>query len=168
LNPPLPSPGSYLLWIDRATGTAGQNDFYGINAFGGFDDDPPEKETTAGQNDTIALADASEEELVLLGSPPTARFIAYLPAGDVDYVGFEVLGPVTIEAFCGAESSGSGLRALSAEVRDATDTVVVGGTEPAILDANLPAAGRYYFRLAAGAQDPDVTGNWVRCTIRLP
>jgi len=33
-------------------------------------------------------------------------------------------------------------------------------------DAALTAAGTYYVRLSKAGQDPEVTGDWVRCGIR--
>jgi len=170
LNPPLPSPATYLLWVEKDTAAPSTNDFYEVNAFGGFDDDAFERETLAlpGTNDTIELADANDE-VVPLGTSAT-YFITYLPAGDVDYVAFDATSALAIEAYCVANSSGSGLIGMTAQIRDSSDTILSTATEPGLdfLDTTLPAAGRYYFRLSAAEQDPEVSGNWVRCNISIP
>jgi hypothetical protein len=170
LTPPLPSPASYLLWVEKGATAPAANDFYEVSCFGGVDDNPEELEppATTGANDTIALADAAGEDVELTADG--AFFITYLPAGDVDYIGFDASSGLAIEAFCVAADFGSGLLGMTGEIRDSSDTTLSSATEPSavVLDTTLPGAGRYYFRLSAAGQDPEVTGNWVRCRLRVP
>lgn len=170
LEPPLEGPGTYLLWIEKAPALDGSNDFYGAFVLTGFPDDVVEKETASGENDTIALADASDETVTLSGSPPSVFFRSHLPAGDVDYIGFQVGSAVTVQVTCLAEQLGSGLRGLRVDLRDADDAVLASLTEDGggALSAALPAAGRYYLRLSATGQDPEVVGDWLRCIVEIP
>jgi hypothetical protein len=165
LNAPLPR-GSYLLWVEHPGTVGGDNDFYAMKVFRSRTDNTPE--AMEGTNDTLAGAEMLSQST----DPVRAAFIlADLPDGDVDYFSFEVLDGEVVTAACGANTSGSGVRDLSMEIRDASDTMLVSATEAPpsnafISDAMITAAGTYYLRLAKGSQDPEVTGTWVRCAVR--
>lgn len=163
--------GSYLLWVDRSTGPAGANDFYVVAVTRAPIDNP--RESAGAANDTLAGADPLE--LAPVHDMRQAAILSFLPERDVDYFSFTV--PETCEIAdigCSAAWDGSGLRGLRAELRDASDALITGRSEDAMLPEQLRldpvpfrdlAAGIYYLRLSAADQDPWIVGNWVRCMV---
>jgi hypothetical protein len=168
-SPTLPA-GSYLLWVDAGGGTAGANDHYVLKALLG-QENPLENETMPNSNDTSATATA----LTLADDMGVARgfILATLPASDVDFFSFDVPAGRQIGVFCGAQSSGSGLRGLQVQLLGTDGTTVLGmGTETATQGAAITrvtptAPGTHYVRLTASAQDAEVAGDWVRCGVAL-
>lgn len=160
--PHVPTPGTYLLFIDNfGSWRTGPNDFYGIWASLGSDY-PQEKEiaSTQGSNDSRELAQASDDTFSL-----STGVVSYLPPGDVDYLGFDMTESGTVHAYCGAHGEGSGVLGLHVEVRDNADAVLAEADESIgpIRDLALPGPGRYWVRLSATGQDPEIVGNYVRC-----
>jgi hypothetical protein len=168
-------PGDYLLWVEHPGGTAGANDFYVLKTFRAMDNPPIELDDTG--NDTLAGAEVlpmtADGDLVTgfllthLGSPTDVDYFSF-DVADGDIGTGEVAGVV-----CGSMSSGSGVMGLSVEVRNAADMVLSSATESVpdaalIEDARLPApSGTFYVRIAKTGQDAEVTGDWVRCAVRL-
>jgi hypothetical protein len=156
--------------LDAGGGTAGANDHYVLKALLG-EENPLEAETMAGANDTSATAEAltvTDNMGVLRG-----YILATLSPMDVDFFSFDVPAGREINVFCGAQSSGSGVRGLQLQLLGSDGTTVVGmGTETAtegaaIEDVAPMAAGTHYVRLSATSQDAMVAGNFVRCGVAL-
>lgn len=161
LAPPLLGPADYLLWIAGEDRDGGDNDFYDLS-IGPLGERVFEREAlgTTGANDSIALADASDD--VLPPAPDSVFVIATLPPGDVDYLAIDVTGTgVRLNCKIG---DGSGVRALVAELRDSSDASLGAATT---LVPFTVAPGRYYLHLTATAHDPDLAGHHVQCSYLL-
>jgi hypothetical protein len=169
IAPPLPA-GSYLLWVDRPTGTVGADDFY-VSKVGRGTENPLEAaETTNGVVTTpevITLTDTA--------ATGTRRgfILATIGTGDTDYYAVDVLAGEQVAGVCGAETSGSGVRGLTLTLLDSTGaTTLATATENttdngAIIAATtVTAPGRYLFRVTKTGQDATVTGTWARCGFR--
>lgn len=169
LSPTLTA-GDYLLWVDAGGGTAGANDHYVLKAILS-EDNPLEAETMPGMNDSPMTA----ERLALMeqGGVQRGFILARLDATDVDVFSFEVAAGRRISAFCGAQSSGSGVRGLTTRLLGPDGMMVLGmGSETAtrgaaITDVSATSMGTYYLRLAASGRDPMVAGDFVRCGVRV-
>jgi hypothetical protein len=165
LSPSLEA-GDYFLWVEHG-GTAGANDFYVFKNFLGTENDP---ETGEAMNDT--LAGAQELSQTDIEGVNTAFILAHLISDtDVDYFSFEVADGEQVSAVCGSASSGSGVQGLSLQLRDDTDAIVDMVTEMVpntafIEESDIMGAGTYYMRLSKTGQDPEVTGDFVRCAVR--
>ncbi len=164
MMPPLEGGTTYLLFVDAGGGTAGSNDHYVFKAFAGTEN-PSENEVTPNSNDTIADATA------LTMAEGRGFILATLPPSDVDVFSFSVPAGQQVSVYCGAQSSGSGLRGLSAKLVSADDTELASAspetpTDGASIRAFRPtAAGTYYLRLTAASQDAVVVGDYVRCGV---
>ena len=165
LQPSLPA-GSYLLWVDAAGRTGGANDFYAL-ALIQHDDNPPE--TMEAQND-----DPSTPETISIASDTGDGYVlAHLPDGDTDYYAFDVADGQVVSISCGSRTRGSGVIDLQGTLLDPTGpTTIVSATETdtdplRITDQAVPAAGTYLLELTRGSQDPEVSGDYVRCGIHL-
>jgi hypothetical protein len=119
-------------------------------------------------------AKSGAEPLVFEGSGRLRAFtLSRLPPGDVDYYALDVEEGAVAYATCEGESAGSGVRELRAELRDATDAVLLSATETAT--ANLRTdlftfakAGTYYLRLSSGTSEAEqAVEPWVRCSITM-
>lgn len=170
MSPTLVPGTSYLLFVDAGGGTAGSNDHYVLKAVLGTEN-PLENEATAGSNDTPATATALTLETADM---ITRGFIISSLASptDVDVFSFAVPAGQQINAFCGSQSAGSGVRMLQAQIVDEAGTVLGMGGETAVEGVAIteimpPAAGTYYLRLSAGSQSPEISGNFVRCGVAL-
>ncbi len=161
--------GDYLLWIEHGSGAAGANDFYVVKALGGMDNPPEAEEAT---NGTLAGAEALAQMTDDTTGITSAFLLAQLPDNsDVDYYSYDVAAGEQLSVACGAATSGSGVRGLTVEVRDASDAVLTMQAETLtddvfIEDAMTTGAGTYYIRLSKTGQDAEVTSTWVRCGIR--
>lgn len=167
ISPPVAGGAQYRLWIDAGGGTAGANDHYVFKAFLSTEN-TPEAETTPNSNDTTATATAVT--LTTTEGANRAFILSTLASGDVDIYSFPVTAGQQVSAYCGAQSSGSGVRGLSAAIISEDGTVLAMGTETAIDGASVPGvapspAGTYYLRLQALSQDAEVAGAFVRCGI---
>lgn len=171
IHPPV-SDASYSVEVDL-TDKAAAHAFYAIDLVM-LAENPPEKSDDA--NDQVTGAEVIE----LSGSSSRrGRVLARLPAADVDYYRFEASEGEAIRVGCEAESGGSGVRALKAELLDATEKSLAVSKESAsesleVKDVPVPATGTYYLRLSAdapasaptaNAQGSDVIEPWVRCAV---
>ena len=99
--------------------------------------------------------------------------LSRLPAGDVDYYRFDVMQGQGIRVACEAESAGSGVRGLSAEIRGADDAKLVGATETNLENlrsapVTAPTAGTYYLRLSGtSVAQTAAVEPWVRCVLLI-
>lgn len=156
--------GTYLLWFEHP-GTAAANDFYVNKTFLLTENDP---ETMDATNGTLAMAEPLTLEADMMGSR-RAFVLANLGMGDVDYYSFDVMAMEQVTIACGAENSGSGVRGLSVELRDSADAVVAMASEMggmnAFIEDQMVTPGMHYLRLTKTGQDPEVTGDFVRCGV---
>lgn len=96
-----------------------------------------------------------------------------LPEADVDYYKLDAMESELIAVTCEGESGGSGVRGLTAELRDDTDLVLGSATETATANLQLDPVtisrtGTYYVRLTSETPKAD-TGSiapWTRCAVR--
>jgi hypothetical protein len=156
----------HLIWVEAPSGALGANDHYVVKVIYGAENTPE----AATPNETLATA-----QIVMLvpdemGTAERYFALPRLPAGDVDYFGFDVVANRQLTVVCGSRTAGSGIMGLTVSVRDSADAElgmdVETETEFALVeDLMLPSAGRYYVRLSATGMDPEVTGDWIRCGI---
>ncbi|HEX6246042.1 MAG TPA: PPC domain-containing protein, partial [Polyangiales bacterium] len=131
----------------------------------------PENPAESAESMNGALGGA---EAVTLGGSRGRRglVLSRLPAGDVDYYRFDLAAKDLVRVSCEAESAGSGVRGLSAEVRDANDQKLAGGAETALANlltepVEVPSAGTYYLRLSSATTEPLAIDPWVRCAVLI-
>jgi hypothetical protein len=166
----------YLVWIQRPSGVAaGANDFY-TTTVTTLVDVTPEKETAAGQNDTLATAEAltfSQHSATL-----RAGFIVghLTPSTDVDVYSFSANAGETVELVCLAQRRGSGLRGTTFTL-GTTSSTLQEETEGELADVSwmgafgskppiaIGATGTYYLKVHAASQDPVNTGTYYRCSV---
>jgi hypothetical protein len=162
VHPPLGA-GTYHVTAELVN-EPGDNGFFAIDVV--LIGDNPREQADA-DNDAF---DSAEEVEFQQGR---ALLLASLASDDVDYFTFEhpVAGSVTV--VCEAESGGSGVRGLHAELRDADDKVLTAADEVpetnlAIENFSVPEAGTYYLRLSSTTKTSDEKIEpWVRCVILL-
>jgi hypothetical protein len=96
-----------------------------------------------------------------------------LPEADVDYFKLDAMASEQIAVSCEGESGGSGVRGLTAELRDDSEQVLGSATETATANLQMPPVtvsrtGTYYVRLTSETPKAD-TGSvapWTRCAVR--
>jgi hypothetical protein len=161
-NPPLAA-GSYALQVRGQAGDA--ESYYAIDLLIMVDNPPEREEATNGVT-------SGGEPLSFEGSGHQRAYIlSYLPPGDVDYYAFDTVANSAASATCEGQSTGSGVRELRAELRDAADSLLVGATETATSNLRtdlytFEEAGRYYLRLSSStAQAERAIQPWARCSI---
>lgn len=160
--------GTALVWIERSGATPpGANDFWVAKAFTGMDN-PREAEPPAGlTNDSIATAEPVMMTDFMMFQQ--GFLLTELSTDvDVDYWSVPIAAGQAVNVFCSSRLNGSGVEGLNLSVRRADDSVVATQTENPnlglqIQNANPGAAGTVYLRFAKTAQDPEVTGTFVRC-----
>ena len=156
----------YSLLVN-APPVVGDNGFFAVDLVM-LPDNPREQH----EADNGVLAQA---EPVMLTGRGYARglFLSDVPGGDVDYFSFPATAGESALLSCTGESSGSGVRQLHVELRDAMDQTLATAVESPNHDLNIsafaiPTTGTYAVRLssdhtaAAGEAEP-----WVRCAIQL-
>ncbi len=163
--PPSLAPGDYRLVVEGG----GDADFYVLKIFRGGDN-PPEGD------DTLNSVIATPDPISFTANPdiPGLRsgfVLAHLGDADVDHFAITTLDGEQVTISCGSASLGSGVQGLTAELVDPTGTTTHAmGTEGAdgllIEDVDVPA-GDYVIRLTKTGQDPEVTGDYVRCGFHL-
>jgi hypothetical protein len=166
IHPPIGA-GSHSVNILSAGAAPGEHPYYSLDLVQ-LKDNPSE------QADVANTMLAGAEPVTFTGS--SARrglLLARLPANDVDYFRIDLNAGEVTRASCEGESGGSGVRELSAEFRDSSDTKIASAQET--MDQNLllqpitvDKTGSYYLRLSASAQPmtPPVE-RWVRCAILI-
>ena len=163
-HPPV-ADGRYQVRV-KADAPAGDNDFYAIDLVL-LEDNPTERNEA--QNGRMEMAEALQWKGNIRRR---AVFLARLPADDVDYYRIDVNPDEHVMVVCEAESGGSGVRGLHAEVLDASQHKLVAADEPStenlhIADAPVKQAGTYYLRLS-GTTPKDGEARvdpWVRCAV---
>jgi hypothetical protein len=113
------------------------------------------------------------EALMMLGQSYRRGYVlASQPASDIDYFKFDVSQDEYIAVICQAESAGSGVRGLRAEVRSDTDKMLASATEGTNTKLEIEAtqvmlSGTYYLRLSSKTPDGDGTEPWTRCVVTV-
>lgn len=174
VEPSLP-PGDYNLFVEHAGAALGANDFYVLKAFRTGDNPPETAELT---NDLAA----TPEDLMFMDNPAIGGRSGFIladlggasPTFDTDH--FRTPMAVAGEQLtitCGSLTSGSGVQGLevtllqmdgTTEVASDTETATAA---PLIQDQALTAGQQYIIRLTKTGQDPEVTGDWVRCGVHI-
>ncbi len=162
-HPPI-TDGDYRVKLTTQS-ELGDNGFYAIDLVQ-LPDNPPE------------LSDTDNNQLVgaqiidMQGSfSRRGLLLSTLPPDDVDYYRFDAKAGEQITVACEGQSGGSGVRGLLAELRDASDAVLVSAPQTQQGDINLNGFGvtadaPYYLRLSSqtkpsgGAPEP-----WTRCVV---
>jgi hypothetical protein len=152
----------------KAGGELGANPFYALDVVV-LPDNP--REQSEADNGVLAGAEA----LALEGMfSRRGLVLVTLPENDVDYFKIDALAMESILVVCEGESGGSGVRGLTAEVRDDTDQPIASASETSIANLQIERtqvtrAGTYYLRLSsttpAAAADSIVP--WTRCALMV-
>jgi hypothetical protein len=168
-KPPLDDAG-YRVRI-QAHGSVGEHAFYAIN-LALLDDYPNEV-----ADDANGDSDGAEPiELVgMFGRD--GRILDRLPHDDIDYFRFEPVKGEQLTVVCEAESVGSGVRSLRAEVLDPSNQSLAVQTEDSttiLIIESLPigVTGTHYLRLSSETPGPsddqtsaDLIEPWSRCEL---
>lgn len=175
VSAPAPFGAGYFLFVSRVGGSPAMtaNEYYWL--FFGFGGSNP-IETAESANDAAAGAEATKQEKTTTGD---AGFYLEgdLIGGAKDTDWWKINVPAGTEGgkfyvFCAAQSVGSGLRDLKAEIFTDATTPLAGGSATEKPDGlsygdaglTIPAAGgTLYLKLTAGSQAADVTSSYYRC-----
>jgi hypothetical protein len=171
LAPPVTLDKLHYLFVPRAPGKAGANDFYFINQLvsGSY---PIEL------NDVANNKYEGAEELAPTDNPNggTSFFVEgnLTPAKtDMDHYSVAIpTGATNLAVFCSAQRSGSGLRDLTVTVLNDDGSATTGlaletpDNGATIQQLAIPAdTKKLIIQLKAGSQAADVTGDYYRCGI---
>jgi hypothetical protein len=165
IHPPIHE-GRYTLHADAAGANLGDNPYYAVDLLQ-LPDNPAEQDETG--NSVLAGAEA-----IMLKGTTSRRglMLSHLPPGDVDYYRFELTAGEYVRAGCEAESAGSGVRALSAELRNAADEKVASASETplenlALDPVQVTTTGTYYLRLSSSMPSLPAVEPWARCVLLI-
>jgi hypothetical protein len=164
IHPPI-GEGSYDFTM-TASGDLGDNGFFAVDLVM-----LPENPVVEQTPDNVTIAGA--EPIQMLGTIiRRGLMITTIPAAEVHYYSFAANAGETILAACEAESAGSGIRSLHADLRDANDKVIATTAETPIENAYVPTTtvqdtGTYYLRLTTEAASSTVVDPWVRCVVNI-
>jgi hypothetical protein len=163
IQPPI-TDGAYQLTIDGADGPS--DSAYAVDLVL-LPDNPRE------QNDLTNGVLANAETLAMSGNSYRRGFIlATQPAADIDYFKFQVSQDQYISVICEAESAGSGVRDLRAELRNDADKLLTAASETAtdklqIDNLQVMLSGTYYLRLSSKTPKSDAAEPWTRCVVTV-
>ena len=175
ISAPGPFGAGYFLFVSRVGGspalTANEYYWFGVG-FGGSNP----LETAEVTNNDATGAETTKQEQTTSGNPGF-YFEGDLISNATDTDWWQIAVPKGFEGgkfflFCGAESSGSGLRGFKAELFSDPKTPVAGGTATEAADGlkfgdtgiAVPAAGgTFYVKISAASQAADVTSSFYRC-----
>lgn len=165
---PFLPPGDYILWAERWPGYAGTGGFYGAR-IAELAEYVPELEDPAapGSNDDAAGAEPREFILTPWGSHWAFIVTRLSTPTDVDRFSFELTAGEDYLFTCRGKLDGSGVRGLTTEIvaPDGSTTVTVENYS-ATVNYDVVTTGRHDLRIWKTDQDPEVTGDYVRCTVR--
>ena len=170
LSPPLTFGQPYYLFVLRGSGSITKNEFYAIDIVAGGSNP---LEPTSGSNDT--QGSASPFTTAANGNFRNGYFEGDLTssASDVDWWSTSVpsgFGGGKFSVFCGAQSSGSGLRQFTVAVYSGS-TSIGGLLEPdsgiQLTNLSTPSSGSVSFKMTAGSQASDVSSTFYRCGVRF-
>jgi hypothetical protein len=165
IHPPIGA-DRYTVRLDSHGVALGDNPYYSLDLIQLPDNPAEQAEASNG-----ALGGA---EAVVLNNGAARRglVLSRLPAGDVDYYRFELVSGDRVRVACEAESAGSGVRGLTAEIRNASDERLATASETslenlAVEPLEVQAAGTYHLRLSSLAGSTAPIDPWVRCAILI-
>ncbi len=173
LSVPVQLNKQYYLVVERSSQSAGANDFYFIQHFGGSLDTPaPSLELDSASNDVSATA---ETLAAINRSDGTYWFQVdgHIDAGlaDMDWYRMEIpAGITTISGACQAQRRGSGLQGLNYQLlRSDGTTSIAAQTESAATDNAIPATAlpagptSVLLKVSAQGMSPTVTDTSYVC-----
>jgi hypothetical protein len=164
IHPPI-GEGSYTLTA-APTGNLGDNAFYAVDLVM-LPENPMVH--TAGDNGAIAAAEAID----MKGTwPRRGLLLAKVEGSEVEYYSFDAKAQETVIVVCEAESAGSGVRKLHAEVRDADDAVLASAVETATANLSIEpflveSTGPHYLRIWSESASASAIDPWVRCAVNV-
>ena len=165
IHPPVGA-GKYEVRVD-ADGDSGDNAFYVVDLVL-LPDNPREAHDEA--NGQLSGAEAIRFEGV---GRRRGLLLSTLDDEDVDYYSFSATKGDYLVLACEGESAGSGVRGLSAELRDPGDQVLASARETAtenlaIDTFEIGEAGTYFVRLSSeGQPETEPIEPWARCVVLL-
>jgi hypothetical protein len=148
------------------SGELGDNAFYAVNLVM-LPENPAELASPT--NGVLAGAEAID----MKGSRfRRGLILSTVEATDVDYFSFEVNAGESGSVACEAESAGSGLHSLHAEVRSGTDVVLASADETVTENLYIEpfaftGVGTHYLRLSTTATQVARILPWVRCVVTV-
>jgi len=167
LHPPI-TDADYVLRVDTLdTASASEHGgFYALDVVL-LPDNPREQDDVG--NDAVAGAEAIEMEGMF---PRRGLLLGTLHTDDVDHYKFDADANELASVVCEAESGGSPVRGLHAELLDDTEQVLGSGVESPSENLQIPAVllddtGTYYLRLSADSMPVDEAHAWVRCAVTV-
>ena len=160
IRPPIFSSSDHRITLQHE-GEVGDNPFYAVDLVLLPDNPSEQRERENGR--------ASGAEAVALSGGDYGRglLLSRLSPGDVDYFKVEAREGDALTFSCEGESTGSGVRGLLVEVRDASDMKLGDGKEGddgVLLEWLVTAPGTYYLRLSSETTSSEVVP-WVRCAV---
>jgi Bacterial pre-peptidase C-terminal domain len=158
IRPPI-GEGAQQFIVERE-GDAGSNAFFAVDLVLLKDNRREQREP---ENNTPLGAESLTWSQ---GTRGRSLLLSLLPAGDVDYFAVPVDAGGYIGVICEAQTTGSGVRGLSAELRDANDEPIADSADVGRgleLSSIVGPAGTYYVRLSSAATV--AAQPWVRCAI---
>jgi hypothetical protein len=164
IDPPIDA-ASYRVLV-KTGGTLGDNPFYALDLVM-LPDNP--REQNEADNGVLAGAEA----VVLEGQfSRRGLVLVTLAENDVDYFKLDALALESFDVVCEGESGGSGVRGMTAELRDDADQVIASGAETASANLRIEATpvdrdATYYLRLTS-TTPPAADGTiapWARCAV---
>lgn len=158
IRPPV-SAGAHAFTL-RSDMERGDNPFFAVDLVL-LGENPREQNEQA--NDTAAGAETIKWSL---GSRGRGLLLAILRPGDVDYFAIPAAAGGYIGVVCESQTTGSGVRGLTAELRDPTDQRLAASADVdqgLELSSIVGGAGTYYLRLSAAAAAEALP--WVRCAV---
>ncbi|MET0342985.1 MAG: PPC domain-containing protein [Polyangiales bacterium] len=163
IRPPV-SEGSHQIEL-TTQGPLGANAFYAIDLVL-LDDNPAERN----ESENHALGGA-EVLRFTRGNAGRALLLARVPPGDVDYFEVPADGGRSVVVSCEGESTGSGVRGLSADLVDASGHLLASGAEGddgILLRVSLESRLPHYLRLHSDhTEAPESIEAWVRCAVLI-
>lgn len=164
IHPPIGG-GSYTLTA-APTGNLGDNAFYAIDLVM-----LPENTPVHAKGDNGAIATA--EALDMKGTwPRRGLLLATVEGSEVEYYSFDAAANETVIVVCEAESAGSGIRSLHAEVRDGDDAVLASAVETPVANLSIDpfiveTTGPHYLRIWSESASARTIDPWVRCAVNV-
>ncbi|HEX5661694.1 MAG TPA: hypothetical protein VFX59_31100 [Polyangiales bacterium] len=158
IRPPV-SAGEHRFTLQHE-GEVGSNAFFAIDLVL-LDENPREQREQ--ENDTRAGAETIAWSL---GTRGRGLLLSILPVGDVDYYAIPAAQGAYIGVICEGQSTGSGVRGLTAELLDPNEQRLAASADVdrgLDVSAIVGEAGTYYLRLAATATTDALP--WVRCAV---
>jgi hypothetical protein len=158
IRPPVGA-GEHQLVLNHI-GDTGSNPFFAIDLVL-LKDNP--RETNERANDTAAGAEPIRWSQ---GTRGRGLLLSVLPKGDVDYWAIPTTTGSYIGVVCEAQTTGSGVRGLTAELRDPNEQLVASGADVGQgldLSSIVGSTGTYYLRLAS-TESLDALP-WTRCVV---